>query len=128
PQLAKVLERKKLEQPKPVPVKEEKKPEPKPEPKPKPEPEPPKPKPEPPKPKPEPKPEPKPKVEATKEQREQARDTAKKAFGNDALSALQSMRSQLPVSDINTASAGLSNAGNKATQVGSVVDRNAAGR
>src|SRR5690606_27649402 len=81
-----------------------------------------------PKPKPEPKPEPKPKVEATKEQREQARDTAKKAFGNDALSALQSMRSQLPVSDINTASAGLSNAGNKATQVGSVVDRNAAGR
>jgi len=127
PQLAKVIERKKLEKPKPLPPKkEEKKPEPKPELKPEPKPEPPKPKPEPPKPKPQPKP--KPKVEAPKEKREQAKETAKKAFGNDALNALSSIRSQVPIAALNTSSKGLSNAGKQATNIGTVVDRNAATR
>lgn len=123
PQLARVLERQKLEPPKPAPV-EEVKPESRPEP-PKPEPEP-EPRPEPPKP--QPRPEPRPKVEATEQQRTEARETARKAFGNEALSALRSMRSQLPVAELNTSSLGLSNAGNQATQVGSVVDRGAAAR
>lgn len=105
PQLAKVIERKKLEKPKPLPPKkEEKKPEPKPQPK------------------------PKPKVEAPKEKREQAKETAKKAFGNDALNALSSIRSQVPIAALNTSSNGLSNAGKQATNIGTVVDRNAATR
>lgn len=128
PQLAKVIERKKLEQPKPV---EQPKPkvEPKPEPKPEIKPEP-KPVPAPvvEAPKPEPKPVPKPKVEATVEQRAKAQETVKKSFGNEALSALQATRSQTPIAALNTSSKGLNNAGSQATQVGSVVDRNAAVR
>lgn len=134
PQLAKVIERKKIEKPKEPPKVEkvEPKPEPKVEPKPEPKPEPPKPevkpepKPEPPKP--EPKPEPKPKVQATEEKREQAKAKVQESFGADALSALQATRSQVPLTALNTSSKGLSNQGSQATQVGSVVDRSAAGR
>ncbi|QQD24219.1 AgmX/PglI C-terminal domain-containing protein [Venatoribacter cucullus] len=122
PQLARVLERKKAEPPKPVtPPPEEKKPAPEPEPKPVPEV-----KPEPPKPQPKPKAEPK--VQATQEQREQAREKARERFGGEALSALQSLRSKVPVQELNTASRNLSNAGQQATDVGSVVDRNAVAR
>src|SRR5690554_7444882 len=126
PQLAKVLERKKLEKPKPVePPKVEKKEEPKPEPKPEHKPEP-KPEPKPVPPKPEPKPAPKPKIEATPEQRQKAKETAKKAFGSDALSALRATRSQVPIAALGTSSKNLSNAGSTATNVGTVVDRDAA--
>lgn len=130
PQLAKVLERKKLEQPKPIePPKVEKKEEPKPVPKVEPIPEP-KPEPivEPPKPKPEPKPLPKPKVEATKEQREQAKEKVKQSFGAEALSALQATRSQVPIAALNTSSQGLTNAGSQATNVGTVINRDVATR
>ncbi len=135
-QLAKVIERKKLEPVKPVepPKVVVPKPEPKVEPKPEPKPEPkiepkPEPKPEPtPVPKIEPKPEPKPKVQATVEQREKAKENVKKSFGNDALAALQSTRNAVPIAALNTSSKGLSNQGQQATQVGSVVDRNAASR
>lgn len=129
PQLAKVIERKKLEQLTPPPPKVEKKPEAKPEPKPEPKVEtPPEPKPEvKPEPKPEPKPAPKPKVKATVEQREQARETVRKSIGNEALSALQSTRSMVPIAALSS-NKSLSNAGQQATQVGSVVDRNAATR
>ncbi|MEN9465966.1 MAG: hypothetical protein RL217_2147, partial [Pseudomonadota bacterium] len=135
-QLAKVIERKKLEPVKPVEPPKVKKPESKPEPvkvEPKPEPKP--------EPKAEPKTEPapvikaepkpkveKPKVQATVEQREKARENVKKSFGNDALAALQSTRSAVPIAALNTSSKGLSNQGQQATQVGSVVDRNAANR
>ncbi len=124
PQLARVIERKKL-QPKPLPV-PEKKPPPEPrvvEPAPVVE----KPKPAP-LPKPEPKPAPKPKTEATPEQRQQARETARKAFGNEALQALSQIRSDVPLAALGTSSQGLNNAGSAATSVGSVVDRAAAGR
>ena len=127
PQLARVIERKKLEQPEPPAPEVKPEPEPEPEPQPEPEPEPePVTKPEPPKP--EPKPEPKPKVEATQEKREQAKETAKKAFGDEALNALGNIRDQVPIADLKTSSKGLSNAGSAATQVGSVVDREAASR
>lgn len=132
PQLARVIAKKKLEQPKPkeapkVEVRPEPKPivEPKPEVKPDPKPEP-KPIVEPPKP--EPKPKPQPKVEATQEQRQQAREKVQKSFGAEALSALQATRAQVPVTALSTSSQGLSNAGSKATDVGSVVDRSAAAR
>lgn len=129
PQLAKVIERKKLEKPKPKvePPKVEKKEEPKPKPIPKEEPKP-KPVVEPPKPKPEPRPEPKPKVEATQQQREQAKEKVKQSFGAEALSALQATRSQVPIAALNTSSKGLSNTGSQATNVGSVVNRDAATR
>jgi len=126
PQLARVIERKKLEKPKPViPPKAERKPEPKPEPRQEPEP---KPAPKPLEPKPQPKPVQKPKVKASEQKREQARETAKKTFGNDALNALSAIRDQVPVAELNTASRNLSGAGSKATEVGSVVDRKAAAK
>ena len=119
PQLAKVLERKKKEKPKPKPVVKKEKPKPKPEPEKKPEP------------KPEPKkekPKPKPKVKAPKEKREAAKQKARKAVGEKALSALSSISSQVPIAALNTSSKGLNNAGSKAVAVGSVVDRAAATR
>jgi outer membrane biosynthesis protein TonB len=125
PALAKVIKRKKLEKPKskpmpkPVEKKEEKKPEPKKvEEKPKPKP----------KPKPVPKPKPKPKKDVPKEKRVQAKEKAKAAFGNDAMKALSGITASVPIAALNTSSKGLSNKGNTATQVGSVIDRNAASR
>ncbi|PHS66513.1 MAG: hypothetical protein COB09_03385 [Thalassobium sp.] len=44
------------------------------------------------------------------------------------MSALNNIRNQVPIAALNTSSKGLSNAGNKATNVGTVVDRNAATR
>ncbi len=126
PQLAKIIERKKKEIAQPP--KPELKPEPKIEPEPKPEPKP-ESKPEPkPLPKPEPKPERKPEVKATEEKRAVAKEKAKEAFGADALAALSRLRSEVPVAALKTSSSGLSNAGNKVTSVGSVVDRAAASR
>lgn len=123
PALAKVIKRKKLEKPKPklkpkpIVKKEEKKPEPKKvEEKPKP------------KPKPKPKAKKKPKKVVPKEKRVKAKEKAKKAFGNDALKALSSIKSLVPLTALNTSSRGLSNKGNKATKVGTVIDRNAAVR
>jgi outer membrane biosynthesis protein TonB len=121
PFLAKVIKRKKLEKPKvkPKPKPAEKKLEKKPEPK-KVE--------EKPKPKPKPKQKPKPKKEVPKKKRIAAKETAKKAFGSDALAALSSIQSSVPIAALNTSSKGLSNNGSKATNVGSVVDRDAASR
>src|SRR5690606_40765826 len=108
-QLARMVERRKAEPPKPgTPRPQGKKPAPEPEPKPVPEV-----KPEPPKPQPKPKAEPK--VQATQEQREQAREKDRERFGGEALSALQNLRSQVPVQELNTASRNLSNAGQQAT-------------
>lgn len=119
PQLARVLERKKAEPPKPVtPAPEEKKPAPEPEPVAAVKPEPPVPA----------KPVPEPRVQATPEQREQARAVARQHFGQEALGALQSLRSQVPLTAINTDSSGLSRAGQQATEVGTVVDHAVAGR
>lgn len=126
PQLARVIERKKREEPIPVvPEKKEIKPEAKPEPKPLPEPEL-KPKPAQPRPRPEPKREPV--TKASQEKREQAREMAKKTFGNEALSTLSNLRQQVPLAALHTPGKGLSNAGSQATVVGSVIDRNAAGK
>jgi protein TonB len=123
--LAKVIKRKKLEKPKvkPKPKPVEKKLEEKPKPKKVEE----KSK-EKPKPKPKPKPRPKPKKEVPKEKRVEAQASAKKAFGNDALAALSSIQGSVPIAALNTSSKGLSNNGNKATSVGSVIDRDAAVR
>jgi outer membrane biosynthesis protein TonB len=115
PALAKVIKRKKLEKPKPKPKPVEKKQEKKPEPKKVEE-------------KPKPKPKPKPKKDVPKEKRVKAKEKAKKAFGNDALKALSSIKASVPIAALNTSSEGLSNKGNKATKVGSVIDRNAVGR
>jgi len=123
PSLAKVIKRKKLEKPKPKPKPAEKKLEKKPEPKKVEE----KPKPKPTA-KPKPKPKPKPKKVVPKEKRVEAQATAKKAFGNEALAALSSIQASVPIAALSTSSAGLSNKGSKATDVGSAIDRNAAGR
>ena len=129
PQLARVIERKKLQQPKPLPVPEKQPPpetkvmeaepvveKPKPLPVPKEQP------------KPQPKPVQKPVTEATAEQRQQAKETARKAFGNEALQALSQIRSDVPLAALGTSGQELNNAGSAATSVGSVVDRAAAGR
>lgn len=123
--LAKVIQRKKQEKPKPRPKPKpvEKKVEKKPEPK-KVE-ETPKPKP---KLKPKPKPKPKIKKEVPKEKRAAAKQKAKEAFGSDAMAALKGIKSSIPTNALNTSSKGLSNKGNQATNVGSVIDRNAVGR
>jgi protein TonB len=113
--LAKVIKRKKLEKPKPKPKSIEKKEEKKPELKKVEE-------------KPKPKLKPKPKKEVPKKKRLQAKENAKKAFGNDALKALSSIASSVPITALSTSSKGLSNKGNTVTNVGSVIDRNAAGR
>lgn len=121
PSLAKVIKRKKLEKPKvkpkPKPKPVEKKLEEKPKPKKVEE-----------KPKPKPKPRPRPKKDVPKEKRAEAQESAKKAFGNDALAALSSIQGSIPIAALNTSSKGLSNSGNKATNVGSVIDRDAASR
>ena len=67
-------------------------------------------------------------MKATKEKRAAAKEKAKKAFGGNALAALQATRAQVPIAALSTSSKGLSNAGAKATAVGSVVDRSAATR
>ena len=63
-----------------------------------------------------------------KEKRVKAQETAKKAFGSDALAALSSIQASVPIAALSTSSKGLSNNGSKATNVGSVVDRDAAVR
>ena len=125
PQLAKIIKRKKIEKAKPKPKpkakKQEKKPEVKKE----------KPKEKPKvkdKPKPKKKPKAKPKKKVAKAKRVKAKAKAKKAFGNKALAALSNIKSSVPIAALNTSSKGLSNKGNKATAVGSVIDRSAASR
>ena len=44
------------------------------------------------------------------------------------MKALSSIKSSVPIAALSTSSRGLSNKGNKATKVGSVIDRNAVGR
>lgn len=121
PSLAKVIKRKKLEIPKvkPKPKPAEKKLEKKPEPKAVE---------ERPKPKPKPKPRSRPKKDVPKEKRIEAQKSAKKAFGNDALAALSRIQGSVPIAALNTSSKGLSNRGNKATNIGSAIDRDAASR
>ena len=76
------------------------------------------------------KPKPKPKLlkEVPKGKRVQAKENAKKAFGNDALKALSSIVGSVPIIALKSSSKGLSNKGNTATNVGSVIDRNAVNR
>lgn len=126
PQLARVIERKQLEQPKPIPepvVIERREEVPVP-----PKVEEPKPQAEPVRPRPEPKPESQPKVQATEQQRQQAQERVRQSFGNEALTALQATRGQIPIAALSTSSQGLSNAGQQATEVGSVINREAATR
>lgn len=123
PQLARLVERKKeIPPPEPEPVvpdvQEEPEPEPEPEPQPEPEPEPPKPEPV--------KQEQKKEVEATEEQRQVAREKARESVGTEALSALAELRAQLPVAALATSSSGLSSGGSQSTEIGSVVNRDAA--
>lgn len=126
PQLARVLERKKQEAPKPKPKPPEPKKEPPtPKPKPKPKPEVVKP-PKPIAPKPQPKPARKPVVKATQQQREKAKAKAKETFGKQALSELSALRSQLPLADLAVNNKDLSNSGQQAADIGSVVDRSVA--
>ncbi|HBS41949.1 MAG TPA: hypothetical protein DEA26_04660 [Oceanospirillales bacterium] len=65
-------------------------------------------------------------VEATEEQRQEARQKARDAVGSDALQALAALRSQVPVAALSTSSASLSSNGGQSAQVGSVVNRDAA--
>lgn len=122
PQLARVLERKKQQAPKPKPKAPPPKKEP---PKPKPKPEVVKP-PKPIAPKLQPKPARKPVVKATQQQREKAKAKAKETFGKQALSELSALRSQLPLADLAVNNKDLSNSGQQATNIGSVVDRSVA--
>lgn len=123
PQLARVLERQQAEPPPPPPPEPVREPEQKPEPIPEPKPEPVvEPVPIPPTPTPPVQP---PTADVA---REQARERAQQHFGQDTMAALGRIRQQTPLADLSRSSQNLSNAGQEAVHVGSVVDRDAARR